>query len=451
VAIYLEEDDDGLLAKLSISTTGQTLSTHFRVNGVEYDVERSSSNKVYFLAPQDPKKQPSFHGGGEPPASPDAIERGRAKPDVKLEKKEIRTKAVSTIVLRVGVVQTNLAATQTGNANNLKDKLDIGFVKLASALGRSSIPVQFSLIGNQETVTYSEMGKPLKTVLEEANGSAGPLVDIASFRQRNEVDILLLIVGSGIARNKPDEDGIGGYAYIRGDASKSVIVLTADKLETLKIAHEIGHLLGADHHRLHRNAGIFDNGAGYGHVTPFKDDYPQAGFLRATIMVETDVVCMPKLGYPCIQETVFSDSTVTARVSLVNYNPLGAMAALCSLQNPFSALGDPCPTGSCKSPNNCPYSISGGRYCARGSYGPFSETDNNPYQDLTGANCYPASIAVFPFQFNQPFGIVGKADVASLWRSGRPAELAGFRNALGPILSESIGRIVAPVATGMLL
>jgi hypothetical protein len=453
VTIYLEDDDkNGLTSTISIGTNGVEGEMGFRLGAVDYEMERSSDPKIKFLAPMDPNKKPPMHPPVPHPLGDEINKKPVYEPPPPVKEKEAVRKA-GPVALRVGVVRTALAALESGPNSSVTIKLVDGFNKLATALSKSSIPVTVSLVGVPETTGYSEIGKGMQSVLQELNTPSNLRADIASFRMRNEVDILIVLIGTA----RGVTEGYGGFAYIGGDASKSTIVLSVDELASLKIAHEIGRVLGADHHTKDKNPSIFNNEPNYGHVTPYRPEYESPTLLRATIMVDTTKLCSStRLGaaipYTCFSDTVFSDPTVVARTSYRQYFPQGASTSAvgCALQNPFSQIGSPCPTGSCRSVDACPYYLPGD-YCTTG-IGPPDEAEGKNLGGIpVQGPCYLKQIVVFPFEFSQMYGVLNKADVASLWKSGRPAAMANFRTALQPVLVQSIGRVVASINTSLFL
>jgi hypothetical protein len=160
-------------------------------------------------------------------------------------------------------------------------------------------------------------------------------------------------------------------------------------------------------------------------------------------MVDTSKSCGPGQ-YPCRKVPYFSDSTQIARFS--PSQPASTVnAAGCALQNPLSS-GSPCQAGFCLAYNACPYALPFG-WCTNVNGYVFKP---NRFPTFNNSSCYPATVFMPSWRIEQGMGETNVADVVSLWKSPRAAEISAFRDAIKPALSESIVKAIRPALDSML-
>jgi hypothetical protein len=447
----IEEDANGDYSTLGVGTaflkTGAVFFAAIRILGEDFKLEVDGKGKSYFLIHIDQSKRPPQHGSDpnyvQPIGGPQIPVPPRQEP---LENTPVipglgsgpaKKSTTSQVNIRVGVVVAKTAALELGNVGSISPKLDEAFTWLSEALSVSAANVTLSLVGNVEPVGIEDYGKPLLDLLYELNGRTIQLalpipirIDVASFRLKNNVDILIVVVG----RYRGVPNIAAGYAFRGGNANESTIVITNEDLDGFKIAHEIGHVLGADHHPTQNQGG--NTAPFYGHITPQEPVF--TGLRRkADIMVDTTFFqCSGQGAILCDQEKRFSDPTLIARTGWVNSGYKSA--AGCSWTLPITS--SICPVNECKTYSACPYALEYG-YCAGVGPGVFKPTGL-----LTAANapCVPQSKLVGLWGIPQYYGVPNVSNVASLWKSPRAAEVATFRDAAKPFLYKAISTALMP-------
>jgi hypothetical protein len=454
------ENTEGDYSDLSVTALEAGLAMTIRTLRQHYEVEGSAQPKAYFLIHTDPRKQASHHGtgpnagkgimGGPPiplPLKPEKLDFDLPKgpSSVPGTNVEPRKKSVTSGVnIRIGVLVAKQAALETVSnpVGFIADYLE-GITWLTSAMNASSTGVTFTLVGPAEPIGVTDYGKPLETLLRELNAPNAIRADVAAFRLKHNVDVLIVIAGA----NRGIPNDAGGYAIVRGNALQSTVVVTNTDLRRNKIAHEIGHLLGADHHTAQRTPDVPDLTPFYGHITPQGPEFGTK-IRNADIMMDTSFSvwqCSVTGVIGCKQDKVFSDPSFAARTSLNMTNPVPIVPSGCALQSPFGGTS-PCPDGSCKAPHNCPYPLAFG-YCAVNT----NVVHKFPVPGaLPGDGCYPKSMPVNPFTATQFYGVETVSNVASLWKSPRTAEVATFRDAAKPFLYQAISTVLTPALLQLL-
>jgi hypothetical protein len=445
----IAENGKGDYSDVSIGATETGVSMGIRTLEREYEVIASPYGKGYFLIHTDPTKRVSHHGvepneargimGGPPiPIPPKQVVPNDDLPKVPgsapaTEESPKKKAVTSGANIRIGFMLAPQAASELTNVNSLIPNLFRGLDWLNTAMTVSSTGVTFTVVAPPEPVGIIDYGKPLEELLRELNSPNTIRADVAAFRLKNNVDVLIVIVGA----NRGISEGYGGFALIGGNALQSTIVVTNEALTTEKIAHEVGHLLGADHHTAQRT-GAFNVSPYYGHINPQESAFLNAP-RKADIMMDITKPmwnCTGAGANPCKQEKVFSDPVLVARTTLIDSGI--KEAAGCAWQLPIGA--SLCPVGQCRTYAACPYSLEYG-YCA--GTGPNIFIPTTP---ISAANtfCVPQTKLVGLWGITQYYGIPNVSNVASLWKSPRAAEVASFRDSARPFLTSAISGAITP-------
>jgi hypothetical protein len=441
---YSKLQEEGGSSDVAIGTDGIVVLVTIRIRAEEFDISSTKTGDGHFLVQIDPSKRRPHHGTeykrlyGDPPIqAPKPPETNDKKPLIELIPPANQTPSKKTVTsspnMRIGVMLTQSASTEMAS-KNVSTEINFGLDWLRDAMTASSINVTFTLAGTPEAVGVVDTGKSMEAILTELNAPSPVRADVASFRLKNDVDVLIVVVGD----KGPSGDAIG-YALMGGNALQSTIVVDTSDLRGYVIAHEIGHLMGADHHILDRviNTNVTPF---YGHITPQDPEFLQAernADIMAVIHFPLWKCSGPGAISSCKNDRIFSDPTKEARRSPMIFNGT-VSAAGCALQSPVGA--SPCAPGSCLTYNACPYSLAFG-WCAS-TFAVFKPTAQISSQNMS---CYPATRVVNPFQVTQFYGVASVSDVASLWKSPRAAEVANFRNVTQPFLRSAIAQALRPV------
>ncbi len=440
--------DGGYYEFLGIGVAEDMVVGKIIVNGKEFLFDQSFDGAITYLIPTDPSRAPSHHAPGEqrPKGNEKISITPLTEPVQYLEKEGLREKA-APVNIRVGVLQTanSLAerpATSISNSILLSFKI---YLNQTSALTAGA--VTFELVGAAVKLDYADAGKTLKAIHQELNDPKTTPLQLASHRLQNKLDLLIVVVGSKEKRNQTSDTAIG-YAYIGGDFSKSVIVLTSSGVLNDSPAHEVGHFVGADHDEANAVSPWPVHGNNYGYVLPSSSYYPP-GTRRSTIMVDTNNVNCP-LSDSCPVVPVWSQKNLVARSA-----NLGTVVPIpqCFSPESIGLIPSPCPTSNfggtstCQVMNRCQFLLPDGNCLSttRGAHTP-ERFLNDP--SMQGWSCVSTGTLIPNYSVNQTWGN-DKADSAAMWATSRPLQISQYRNLVEPGLVKKVTSALSPIITAM--
>jgi hypothetical protein len=415
------------------------------INDREFTFFSEGKNADAALIELDVAKHTDYHGGHPVPLSREAPKNEKLLNDKNpafTPNSAIEKKAVPIPVIKIGFAVTKTAASAVPSAI-LEIHASAALNYLIQAFNNSNISVAIVRVPGFHKTEYSDFDKLAGQVLKELSALNTLQGDIATFRANNDIDILVTLLGPQTSRIVTGDSG--GLTYIGGSASESTIVITTDSFASKDVlAHEIGHLLGADHHTAQRSAYDKDRSPYFGHITP--QDLEFSGQRqKIDIMIDprhplSDCYNLP---VPCERLTVFSDPSYIARTS-------GVIAAGV-IENPGCANAFPFPAtlpcngdiNLCRTYDKCPFPLAFG-YCSNGVL-IYKEVLNS----ANTQSCYPRSLLYSnPIRQTQVLGDAGKANVASLWKGLRPFEISTFSDQVKPQLLSTLATHIQAAFAG---
>jgi hypothetical protein len=429
--------------KVGFSTNGSYAGGEVEINDREFQFLSESKDADTVLIELDAWILTDFHGGRPAPHAPPVPQKEKLLNDKLpndkspvLSPKSLIEKNISGANIRIGFATTQTARAAVSSID-LEQQISRAIQYLQLAFTNSQISVSISRVTGVHQTEYSDVQKLAEPALRELNSLSTLPSDLATFRFNNDIDILVVLLGPQSSRGVSNDSG--GAALIGGGASQSTIVIITDTFTTRDVlSHEIGHLLGADHHTLQRSDTVNDRSPFYGHITPQEPEF-SGQRPKIDIMVDTGQSLSSCNGAlpPCERVAIFSDPSFLARTSniiatgVVN-NPGCASAFPFPATLPCGGNADLCLTN-----NNCPYPLAFG-YCWNAiTVYKFGQSS------AIGQSCYPKSVLFAnAIRVPQYLGVANQSNVASLWKGQRPLEISTFSDQLKPqLMSTTAARI----------
>jgi hypothetical protein len=252
------------------------LSGYFAYKGHIFTVNHMGG-EIHAMAEIDPSRLPPDHAPGTQDKSTDPAHRDKsaasssnqltpappepkvaAFPDAQRQALEAKTITIDLMLLY----------TKNASSHYIGDPGDM----LALAIEEANETFRKSGLGNislrlvhSQAIDYNEAGIDQFNILFQMVDGVGPFKDVKQLRNENHADIVGLIID--------DPNGCGLSTRVGADSEEAFFVVHhACAATTMSIAHEVGHILGAQHDRVvDANNAPFPFGHGYVNGTKWRD------------------------------------------------------------------------------------------------------------------------------------------------------------------------------------
>ena len=365
--VVVRHEDQSSYLFVSVHKTDRLITASIQVDGTEFSLrpDDSSAPSVinYYLHEKDPLNEPPRHPKGWT-GKRDSQTGGRQnksfESNLNLNIAQASEKAVTQITIKLLVVATSdsLLEGSVGDVSRfVRDSVSI----LNNALTQSDPTgnrhkVQFSLVTSVAPIAFNEANRNAAELLDafDFQKTSNDPIDLARLRAQFKPDIIGVIVKGAGGLGSPGEP-FGGAARINAtSAGQAVFLLKSSLADDTALAHEIAHLVGADHDDLNAELGGTSGGfrslvnAPYlGYV--MADDFRFSAISRKhSIMAYARPACNAQF---CTAGKFFSNPRQVARTR--QYGTQTLVRATVGYEFPF-AFGT-CSSGSNVTFVECPY------------------------------------------------------------------------------------------------